>query len=200
VKVAPGHAKATKLLEKLGKSSSSEVVELFDGKSFAGWEAANQPEWQVLNGVIVGDCRDSTFYMRTHQQWEGDFDVRMEMRVVTEYGSGVVVALLPCWKAMYDHYRVAYWFGRLALVDMTDESTTRKIATKSPEEMDKAKRFDPKGWNVLEARCRGGEIRAYVNGEEIGSDPRKENRKGGAVGVLIQNVKVEIRKIQVERR
>ncbi len=197
--VKPGHAKATKALEKMGKSSAGEAESLFNGKNFTGWDAANQPEWQALGGMIVGEANDATYYTRTLRHLEGDFDVRCEMRQVSGETSGTVFGILPCWKGAYDYYYVGPSFGRLVFMERTDSSgKVRDVAVKNTTDF--SPKFDPHAWNLYEIRCRGDEASAYINGTLLGTTPRPESRKSGFVGLIIQNVKIEIRRLEVETR
>ncbi len=60
------------------------------------------------------------------------------------------------------------------------------------------KPFNVFEWNTYELRFRSREVIALVNGDEIGREERPEWRPGGFVGILVQNLKVAFRKIEVE--
>lgn len=199
LKLHPAHAKATDLLAKMGKSANSEVIDLFDGTTLGGWESANPPTWSVADGEMVAAARDGTFYCRSLRVFEGDFDVHAEMRVVEEYAGQVYFGLMPCFKAEYDHYGFGCIRGKVWWSDTTDQqSKPRDIAYLTPNQLKKP--FDPKQWNTFELRCRGKEVTALVNGDEVAKEPRPDSRKSGFVGLIAQSAKVAFRKIQVEVR
>jgi tetratricopeptide (TPR) repeat protein len=196
LKVKPGNPKAAELLEKMGKSANADVIDLFDGKSLNGWVSANAPEWQVVDGNLVGTAKDSTFGCRSERSFQGDFDVHFEAKLLEEYGGKTIFALTSCWKGDYDHYGVGFGRGKFWWFDFTGEGKNRTVADVAPTQMKKP--FDPKEWNTYMLRYRGEEVTAFLNGEEIAKEARPERRKDGFVGILNQNGKVAFRKVQVE--
>jgi len=198
LKVKPGHAKAAQVLEKMGKSAAGETIELFDGKSLAGWVFANPPVWQVVDGELVGDVRDAAMVVRSERSFAGDFDVRIEARRVEEYAGSKLYALLPTWQKDRDYYELGI-LGRNAIwSELTGPGDPREITKMAYEKLKKP--FDPDAWNVFEIRFRGKTVTALVNDEVIGEEPRPDSRKGGFVGLLVQDLKVAFRKVQVEVR
>ncbi|MCE9634280.1 MAG: DUF1080 domain-containing protein [Planctomycetes bacterium] len=198
LKVKPGHAKAMQVLEKMGKSSAGETIDLFNGKNLAGWVFANPPTWQVIDGALVGDVPDAAMTIRSERIFEGDYDVRIEARRVEEYAGSKMFAVLPTWKKDRDYYELGI-LGRDAIwCEPNGPGKSRDIVTLETTKLKKP--FDPAAWNVFELRFRGKTVTALVNDEVIGDEPRPENRKGGFVGLLVQDLKVAFRKVQVEVR
>ena len=199
LKLSPGNAKATELLEKMG-TTANEVVDVFNGKTLDGWEAANAPMWSVIDGEMVGEVRDGTYACRTLRQFEGDFDVRAEIKVLEQYPGDAFFAVRPCMKGNYDTYSMGCINGRFWWYDATGTSkgNERDIVSLMPSEMKKQLKI--KEWNTYEMHLRGNEASVWINGDRIGAEPRPAGRKGGFIGLLVQCMKVSFRKLQVELR
>src|SRR5262245_13215210 len=182
LKLAPGNAKAAELLEKMGLSASSDVIDLFDGKSLSGWESANSPIWSVVDGELVADVRDSTYACRSLRTFEGNFDVHLEARVVEQYPGDSFFALRPCLKSSYDSYSVGMINGRFWWYDRTGENKAdeREVASLTAGQLKKPVKV--KEWNTYELRLRGNEAVALINGDVVAKETRPAGRKGGFVG------------------
>jgi tetratricopeptide (TPR) repeat protein len=195
LKLHPGHAKAAELLAKMGKSANSEVIELFNGKDLSTWDSANGPIWSVVDGELVVIARESAYGTRSLRSFEGDFDVIVEARQIESLPGLAVFAVTPGWKGEYDHYSFGCEAGKVTWNDETAERKDRAVPLSAT-----SKPFDAKEWNTFEIRLRGNEVTALVNGEVIGHEPRPESRRGGFVGLFVQDAKVAFRKVRVEVR
>jgi tetratricopeptide (TPR) repeat protein len=198
LRLKPGHAKSAQLLEKLGKSASSEVISLFDGKSLKGWEFANPPIWQVIDGEIVGDVRDAATYTRSERRFEGDYDVRLEARRIEEHPGPTWYGVLPAWTAEENCYDLGNLGRKIVWFEGLGKGKDRDIVNVPYEDLKTP--FDPQKWNLFELRIRGGKATALVNGEVVGEDQVPATRKGGFIGLKVQDVKAAFRKIEVELR
>jgi tetratricopeptide (TPR) repeat protein len=194
----PDHPKAAELLAKLGRSAKGRVVDLFDGTSFEDWHLAVAPEWEVRDGEIVGTIQNATKYVWSTRTFEGDHDVRVEARLLEENTGTPFFALFAAFKSEYDHYTLGRIGGKLWWSESVAEGKPRDVAIVLPTQLRKP--YDPKQWNSYEIQFRGDEVKALVNGDEIGKETRPQNRKGGSVGLVVQSAKVAFRKIQVELR
>jgi tetratricopeptide (TPR) repeat protein len=198
LELKPGHAQATELLESLGRSPKGEPVALFDGAGLAGWIEASLPTWSAKDGVIEAGCRDAAYICRHERHFEGDFDVRMEARLLAEYPGAVFFALCPAYDGKDQHYSFGLFRGKFLFEEDLGTDDDRTVAEVSPANL--SAKFDPKEWNVFEVRLRGKEAIALVNGEEVGRDARPEGRSGGFVGLKVQNCRVQFRKVEVVPR
>jgi hypothetical protein len=199
LKIRPGMPRATELLEKMGKSAAAETVDLFNGTDLTGWEFAHVPTTQAIDGELVLNVKDQGITIRSEASFEGSFDVRMEAKVVESYAGLSVCELLPCWKGDFDHYNLGVEDDSVMFLEqLGDSSKDRKIWSALHRNMKKP--FDPKDWHTYEVRLRGLEAVALIDGEVVAKDTRPESRRGGFVGILVQNARVAIRKIQVDRR
>jgi hypothetical protein len=198
LRATPGLARAEQLLEKLGKSASSETLKLFDGKSLSGWQFANAPTWQVIDGELVGNVRDACMNIRSDRMFSGNFDVRIEARIVETFAGPPMLALLPCWAGDYDHYSFGSLNGKVRWWDVTAEGVSREIVSMAPTDFRKT--FDPSVFNVFEFRFSPSEVETFLNGEAVGKEPRPENRKTGFIGLSVQNSRVAFREVTVDVR
>ena len=198
LKMKPGHPKAVQMLEKTGRSTANEVFELFDGKTTAGWDWMDPPTWTVNDGEIIGHAQNAAYLARSQRGFEGDFTVRCEARVSDEFAQPVFFGVQIGVKGEHDYYSLGVLRGKLVFSDEQGPGKGRDIVSLLPTDLKKP--FDPKQWNTYEVRLSGGTSIAFINGDEIGREERPEWRKGGGIGLKIQNLKVAIRKIQVEQR
>lgn len=198
LKLKPGHARAVATLQKMGKSAASETITLFDGQTLNGWDGANPPRWQVIDGALVGFVKDAGLGARSLQIFEGNFDVRVEMKVLEEYPGPRLASLAPCWTSATNYYQLGVLTNKLMFWDTTSEDQDREIANVLPSNLKKP--FDLTDWTAFELRFRAKEVTALVNGEVIATDERPAHRQGGFVGLRVQNCKVAFRNVQVDRR
>jgi tetratricopeptide (TPR) repeat protein len=198
LKMHPGHPKAVQLLEKAGRSTANEIVELIDGKSTAGWDGAEPPTWSITDGNLQGHVQTGAYFARTLRTFDGDFIVRCEARVLDEYAQPVFFAMQVCGQGDHDYYSLGVLRGKLVWSDEQGPDKGRDIVSIPPTDL--KQQFDPRQWNTYEVRVSGKSSVALVNGEEIGHEERPEWRKGGFLGLKVQDVKVQFRKIQVEMK
>lgn len=195
----PGHAQATQLLESLGRSPKGEPVPLFDGASLRGWTDGNPPLWQVRDGAIEGTIRDAACVCRTEASFDGDFDVRCEMRIVQEFPGPTLFALCTAYDGKEGHYTWGLFRGQFLFQEDLNDADDREIARVSPSAL-KGPAPDTKSWMTFEVRFRGADVTVLVNDEEVAREPRAAGRTGGFVGLKVQNCKAQFRKIEVVPR
>jgi hypothetical protein len=194
LRLKPGHAKATELLAKVGASGERAVVSLFNGKDGKGWRWLDPPHWRVVDGVIVARLMDKAMSIRTEREFSGNYDVRMEARVLEVSGDMSMFALQAAAKS--DDRLAA--FGLQAGILFWDEGAGKDgqtILRQPVEDLDPP--FDPRQWTVYEMRFRQDSAEALINGHGVRSMPRHADRDSGAVGVTVQHMNLEIRKVEV---
>jgi tetratricopeptide (TPR) repeat protein len=196
LKIRPDHPKAAEMIGKMGKAAGGQVFDLFDGTSLEQWELVNPSAWQVLDGAILATAQGHTYFIRSARSFEGDFDVRFEARLIDELSSKPYFAVMAAFKSDYDHYSFGRFGGNIWWSDSLTQGKPRDVAVLSPPQLKKP--YDAKQWNWYELRFKGTEVRAYLNGDEVAKETRPEGRKDGFVGLVVQDVKVAFRKIQVE--
>ena len=197
LELRPANPKAIELLAKMGKSPRSELVTLYGGKDLGAWDGAAAPAWTIVDGEMLGDANGGNRTMRNLRSFDGDIDVRMEVRLVEEYGDGpVCFAMRPTWNAAGDCYAFGILRGRVFWWEIIAGKPDRTILTVSPTDLKKP--FDPKKWNTFEMRLRANEVTVLLNGDVIGKEPRPETRKDGYVGIQVQRMRLAVRRFEVE--
>ena len=141
--------------------------QLFDGKTFAGWEGDTNKTFRIQDGVIVGGSMKEKVprneFLCTTRSYT-NFVLRVKFKLLDRGANGGVQirsARVP------NHHEVSgyqadmadpSWWGCLY-----DESRRRKTLAKSDmNELNKVLKRD--NWNQYVIRCEGKHIRLSVNG------------------------------------
>ena len=148
-------------------SAAEEVVSLFDGKTFKGWEGDTNKTFRIEGGAIVAGTLKAKIprneFLCTEQLYT-NFILRLKFKLVGE-GANAGVQLRT--KRIPNHHEVSGyqadmgdpgWWGCLY-----DESRRNKVLAQSDrEEVNKVlKRED---WNEYLIRCDGKRIILSING------------------------------------
>lgn len=194
----PGHMGAGAILEKLGESAKGPPVVLFNGKDLKQWSKAEFPYFQVADGHLMAVVREGARHLYADHPVEGDFDIRMEARVLEEYEGEPLVTLLLYRSGSYDYVALGFINRKAYFIDKTSESEKLEMLKKPITELKVP--FDPEQWTTYEMRFRGDSVLAVVNGEVIATEKRTERMKGGFVGINVQRAKAAIRKVEYQPR
>ena len=195
LRLLPGHAAAATMIEELGHSAKGPPREMFDG-TLNGWIDMGPPDWQVQDGAIVGQIEDAGSIGRTVDVFEGDFDVSVEMRQIEEYAGPSLFVLAPTYDGRESHYSFGLIKGRFSLWEKAEGEEDRTVFTVNPPN-----EFDETEWHRYELRFRGDRVQALVDGKSIGLDrKRPPERRGGFVGLKVQNVRAAFRNVIVTPR
>jgi hypothetical protein len=141
-------------------------VQLFDGKSFEGWEG-DLSYFRIVDGAIVAgslqkDLPQNEFLRFTREF--GDFTLRLKVRLVAEKGNGGIQfrsKRVPNNREMegYQADVAADYWGALY-----DESRRRDFLGKRPDPAAVAKVLKPDAWNDYVIQCKGPRIVLTLNG------------------------------------
>jgi len=149
------------------------VVQLFDGKTFTGWEG--DLNWfRIEDGAIVAGSLEKeiphNYFLCTTKEYD-DFEVKIEAKFV---GEGANSGLQFRSRRIPDDTEVIGYqadmggaIGEWATVwgSLYDESRRRKMLVKAnDEEVLKICRLDD--WNELVLNCKGNQIKIWVNGHQ----------------------------------
>jgi hypothetical protein len=182
--------KATLVPPRQGKS---EVIRLFNGKNFDGWEG-HEKYWSHKDGVIIGkntaeDAPKVSTYLLTKRKFT-DFRLTFSAKLVeSEMHSGIafwgrvapekgdkytyagILVMFPSGWGMYDLY------GRNGLP--VDGGPAKKVG----------KQHD---WNDIEILAQGNRVRVAVNGVLVVDwiDPQPERLMEGPIGLQLHSNKV----------
>lgn len=196
-RVRPDHPRVKALLDKLAKADAAAWTQLFNGKDKAGWLWLDASEWGVIQGNLVGNSPNRALLAKSQLSFRGDFDVRMEMRVVEKFKDSMFVLMA----AVKADARCSA-FGLMGdLIGWEEEFDPSRHETKwnsRPSELPKP--VDVMQWVTYEMRFRGNQCFAVINGDVVATLPRDPDRNDGAIGLRLQGVKVQVRKVEARTR
>lgn len=148
--------------------TQAQTTQLFDGKSFAGWQGDTQQVWRIEDGAVVAgslsqDLKDNDF-LATTQEFS-DFELKLKWKLEGTRGfvnGGVQFRS----KRVPNHHEVSGYQADLgAGFDgaLYDESRRNRVLAKPTEEvLERAKR--PLGkWNDYRIRAVGPRIQLWLN-------------------------------------
>ena len=142
-----------------------DFVAVFDGKSLAGWEGAEEV-FRVIDGAIVGGSLQQPLarneFLCTREEY-ADFELRLKFKLAGQGVNGGVQ--IRSQRIPNDHEVRGYQadLGDGYWGSLYDESRRNKILAAADPAMVKAalKRDD---WNDYKIRCEGRRIRLWING------------------------------------
>jgi Domain of Unknown Function (DUF1080) len=173
------------------KRGKSEVIALFNGKNFDGWEG-HEKLWSHKDGVIIGKNTEPiavSTYLLTKRRFT-DFRLTFSAKLVeSEMHSGIAfwghvapdkgdkytyaghLVMFPSGWGMYDLY------GRNGLP--VDGNPAKKVG----------KQHD---WNAIEILAQGNRVRVAVNGVQVVDwyDPEVDRIQDGPIGLQLHSNKV----------
>lgn len=145
------------------------VEQLFDGKSFAGWNGDTKNTWRIEDGAIVAGSASAVAprneFLATDRSF-GDFELRLEYRLEcgTKCNAGIQFRTVR----IPDHHEVIGYqadIGTDVEGCLYDESRRKVfLARASEEELAKAHAQAKDGWNEYLIRCAGRRIQLSING------------------------------------
>jgi len=158
-----------------GEELQSKPIQLFDGKSLAGWEKVGGGEWTVQDGAIHGVSKKAESrhgHLMTTKTYR-DFELTVEYKAVAG-NSGLYFRVVKAggpgvkgFQAEIDPRKDAGGLyetgGRAWVVKPTEE----QVATW----------YKPDAWNKMTVRAKGGNITVTVNGKvsaKLTDDPGRE--------------------------
>ncbi len=193
----PEHKRARELMDRLSDQGARRVA-IFDGKQIEDWDGGRGQWWSVEDGVIVGETDGVATFVRNQEEIEGDVDVVMEARIARAYEGSPFLALMASWKSDTDHSRFGTLADAVTWYEHRTEEDKERVFRCEASRLEKP--LDPSAWTVYELRYRGDTIHAFVNGREVHRIPRPPTRRGGYVGILAQECRAEIRRLDVVYR
>jgi hypothetical protein len=150
-----------------GGASDSKPVELFDGKTFSGWQGDTLQTWRIENSALVGGSLHETVphnnFLATTQSYK-DFDLTLEFKLS---GTGFVNAGIQfhSLRLTAPDYEMT---GYQADLDdgyrgsLYDESRRNKTLA-HPDSSIIKKILHTNDWNEYHIRCTGRRIQIWLN-------------------------------------
>jgi hypothetical protein len=146
----------------------AEPMNLFDGKTFTGWEGDTAKTWRIDNGVIVGGSLETTVprneFLSTTKTY-GDFELKVEFKLLGDKNK-VNAGIQFRTKRIPNHHEVIGYqadMGQDYWGALYDESRRNKVLAKpDAKTLDKLIKHDD--WNEYTIRCEGARIQLFLNG------------------------------------
>ncbi len=165
-------------------------TQIFDGKSFTGWEGDTKKTFRIVDGAIAGGNLKERVprneFLSTKRHYT-NFVLRLEFKLLggAKANAGIQIRT----ERIPNHHEVrGYqadmgdgWWGSLY-----DESRRRKVLAKAdPKLIEKILKRDE--WNDYEIRCEGKRIRLFINGKPTVdyTEPQDEIPLHGIIAVQI---------------
>ena len=172
-------------------------TQLFDGKTFEGWEG-NLDFFRISDGAVVAGMLDKKIprneFLVTKKEYR-DFELHFEAKLLGE-GNNAGVQFWS--QRIPDHHEmkgyqcdIGGWSKGSIWGFLYDESRRRKMLAEVPEEI-LAKHTNPKGeWNALRVRAEGCHIQIWLNGFKTVDynepEPAKDIPRHGRFGLQIHS-------------
>lgn len=189
----PGNSKN----ETVGLATSSadeEWIQLFDGKSFNGWEG-NKDFFRIDDGSIVaGNLKKAiprNEFLCTKKTFT-DFELRLQAKLI---GEGKNAGIQFRSKRIPNHHEMIGFQCDMGQMNehsiwgfLYDESRRRKfLAQVEPEKIDKHTKVGK--WNDFVIRCEGNRIQIWVNGFQTVDYQEKDEKidRSGVIGLQIHS-------------
>jgi hypothetical protein len=151
-------------------------VQLFDGKTFDGWEGDTAKTWRIEDGALVGGSLAEKVphneFLATKKSY-ANFELRLQFKLTGTEGQingGVQIRSVRgpaevLGKEIPDYEMIGYQadMGEKYYGALYDESRRRKVlAAPEPAVIEKALKLNE--WNEYRIRCEGRHIQLWVNG------------------------------------
>jgi 3-keto-disaccharide hydrolase len=139
-----------------------EPVELFDGKSPAGWKALGDARYSVDDGCILGEVGEGGHSFLVSERSFGDFLLEVEVKAELPGNSGIQIR-----SHVDEEQRV---FGYQVEIDPTERGWSGGIYDEGrrgiflDDRLAGGSAFRPGEWNEYRIECLGPWIRTWING------------------------------------
>jgi Domain of Unknown Function (DUF1080) len=144
------------------------AINLFDGKTFAGWQGDTTNTWHIVGNALVGGSLTETVlhneFLSTIESY-GDFELSLEFKLI---GTGFVNAGVQFHseRSVEPAYEMIGYQADLGpgyWASLYDESR-RNITIVTPDSMLIKKILKPNTWNNYKIKSAGRKIIIYLNG------------------------------------
>ncbi len=155
-----------------------EKIALFNGEDLSNWEATGNADWQVEDGLLIGQQGENNAPgdLFTHDSFR-NFELTAEFQMQWPANSGI-------W-FRYQNEQRAYQADILEYQDPECYSGTLYCPGQMFLAMNEDKDLvDRDGWNTLHVRCMDNHIAIDLNGTQV-ANLRDETSRSGKVGIQI---------------
>ena len=185
-----------------------EATDLFDGKTFIGWEGDTVNTWRILNNALTGGSLTRTVphneFIATTESF-GDFELTLEFKLT---GTGFVNAGVQFHSErsknpVYEMIGYQADLGNGYWASLYDESR-RDLTIVQPDSALINKILKPATWNRFKIKSVGRRIRIYLNDVQTVdySEPDEKITHKGKIALQVHGggkALAEYRKIKITR-
>ena len=146
-------------------------IQLFDGKTFRGWEGDTINTWRIENGTIAAGRPDQMVphndFLCTTRSY-ANFIMRLKVELTGTKGfvnAGIQFRSKRLTDPAYEMIGYQADWGAKYWGSLYDESR-RKVTLVQPDSVQMAKWMKIADWNTYEIRAENRRIRLYVNGNQ----------------------------------
>ena len=166
--------------------------QLFDGRSFSGWEGDTLKTWRIQDGAIVGGSLKDTMphndFLCTTESYS-NFVLRLKFRLTGTEGfinAGIQFRSKRLSDPVYEMTGYQADLGPGYWGSLYDESRRNKTL-QAPDSLMMQKALRPGEWNNYEIRAEGKRIRLFINGyQTVDYTEADENiPRTGVIGLQI---------------
>ncbi|MGV3503246.1 MAG: 3-keto-disaccharide hydrolase [Adhaeribacter sp.] len=151
--------------------SRARRIELFDGKTFKGWQGDTLHTWRILDGALVGGSLTEKVphnqFLSTTKSYD-NYVLKLKFKLSGHEGfinGGVQFHSQRIPQPAYEMRGYQADIGKGYWGSLYDESRRDKLlATADPEKINRLLR--PNDWNDYEVHTQGRRIRIVLNGEQ----------------------------------
>ncbi|MEM7456712.1 MAG: DUF1080 domain-containing protein [Planctomycetota bacterium] len=162
-------------------------LSLFDGESLFGWRAACDADWKVVDREIRVTSGEVGL-LRTTTQFD-DFILKLEFKATDATNSGVFLRTSPQpTSPVEDCYEL-----NIATPDLSEFSTGALVGREKTDVI-----IEPGQWTTLVIRAAGGNIKAFVNGNETVNYHDADPLGRGYIGLQHNSGEVAFRNIVIK--
>ncbi|WKN40661.1 3-keto-disaccharide hydrolase [Tunicatimonas pelagia] len=204
-----GFLVAVVLLTGSGSQPPQQVVALFDGKTFQGWEGDTTNTWQIEEEALIGGSLAETVphndFLVTTQPYE-NFVLRLKFKLLGDEGfinAGIQFHSQRLDDPPYEMIGYQADLGQDYWASLYDESRRRKTLA-APDSALVETLLKPNEWNDYEIRTQDGRIQLFLNGRRTVdyTEPDKSIPQSGYIGLQIHGggkAKVFYKNIMLEK-
>ncbi|CAN5313780.1 hypothetical protein BH23BAC1_BH23BAC1_22110 [soil metagenome] len=164
----------------LPQQPQTKIIQLFDGKTFKGWEGDTVNTWRIEEGALVGGSLTETVphneFLSTTQSFS-NYVLQLKFKLFGHEGfinSGVQFHSKRIDDPPYEMTGYQADMGDGYWASLYDESRRDKILAKG-DSMVVSQALRPQEWNDYKIHTEGGRIRIFLNGKQTVDYTEKES-------------------------
>ena len=167
-------------------------IQLFDGKTFNGWEGDTKNTWRIENGEIVGGSLEKTVpkndFLCTTKEYS-NFILKLKIKLIGSEGfinSGIQFRSQRMTNPAHEMTGYQADWGKDYWASLYDESRRNKTLIK-PDSTKILKWIKMNQWNDYEVHAENRRIRLYINGKQTVDyiEPDLSSPQSGLIGIQI---------------